>query len=145
GEYLAPGARHVPIAIREAGEAPGPLLAVSTPVGSQTSAPLGTTNESEPLIALDAALAGWSSSHHELAPQQFPVPMTASSMWPQAGTASVVPAVRGLPRRLDIDSGSVDVVIGSGSISSLLGGDLTGRPTKKGRPAAWSIPSEPID
>jgi hypothetical protein len=141
GEYLALGVRHVPIAIRAAGEAPGPLFAVSTSVGSQTFVPLGTTTESEPLIALDAALAGWSSSHHELAPQQVPAPMTASSVLPQDGTASVVPPVQVWPRRLIIDSGSVDAVIGSGSISSLLGVDLTERPTKKGKAAAFSIPS----
>jgi hypothetical protein len=141
GEYLAPGVRHVPIAIRAAGEAPGPLFAVSTPVGSQTSVLRGTMAASEPLIALDAALAGWSSSHHELAPQQVPAPMTARSVLPQDGTASVVPPDQGWPRRLITDSGSVDALIGSGSISSLLGVDLTGRLTKKGKPAAFSIPS----
>ena len=141
GEYLAVGVRHVPIAIRTAGEASGPRFAVSTPVGSPTSVLLGTTTASEPLMALDAALAGWSSSHHEAAPQQVPASMTVSSVGPQDRSESIVPPVESGPRRLVVDSGSVDAVIGSGSISSLLGGDLTGRPTKKDKPAAFRIPS----
>jgi hypothetical protein len=67
--------------------------------------------------------------------------MTAGSVSPQDGTASVVLPDPGSPRRLIIDSGSVDAVIGSGPISFLLGSDLTGRPTKKGKPAAFTIPS----
>jgi hypothetical protein len=65
----------------------------------------------------------------------------ANSVMTQDGTASVVPPVQGSARKLIIDSGSVDAAIGSGSISSLLGDDLTGRPTMRGKPAALSRPS----
>ena len=67
--------------------------------------------------------------------------MTASSVLPRDGTVSVVPPVQDWPRRLVIDSGSVDAVIGSGSITSLLGCDVAGCPAKKGEPAVFSIPS----
>jgi hypothetical protein len=67
-ESLSSGIRHVPIAIRAAGDAPGTRVAMFTPVSSQISVLLGTTTEYEPLIARDAALAGWLSSRHEFAP-----------------------------------------------------------------------------
>jgi hypothetical protein len=140
GEYLAPGVRHVPIAIQAAGEAPSPLVATSSPVSSQYLVLLSPATTSQPLMALDAALAGWSSSH-ESVQQKVSAPMTANSVLPRDGTASLVRPDRNWPRRLVIDYGSVDAVIGSGSISSLLGADLIGRPTKKGKPAAFSIPS----
>jgi hypothetical protein len=129
-ESLAPGVRHVPISIRGASEALGLLFGVPTLVRSQSPVFLGPTTASGPLMALDTALADWTSSHHELAPQQVAAPMTASLVLAQDGTAGVVPHDQGRPRRLIIDVGSVDAVIESGSISSLLRADRIWRPTK---------------
>ena len=121
-------------------EALGLLFGAPTLVGSQSSVFLGPTTASGPLMALDTALADWASPDHELAPHQAAVPMTASSVLLQDGTAGVVPHDQVRPRRLIIDSGSVDAVIESGPLSSLAGGDLTERLIKKGKPAAFGIP-----
>ncbi len=141
GEYLPLGVRRVPVAIPAAGQAPGPLFAASTAVGSPSSVFLGTTTASEPLMALDAALAGWSSSHHESGPQQDQVPVTVRSVLTREETGTLVPRIQVWPRKPIIDSGPADAVTGSGSISSLLGDDVAKSPTRKGRAAVSSIPS----
>jgi hypothetical protein len=92
----------------------------------------------EDILALDAALAGWSSSH-ESATEQVSVPTSADSTLAQGGPQSTVRANQGSPRSMVIDAGSVDAVIGSSSISALLGTDVTGRPSKKGKLAAFIV------
>jgi hypothetical protein len=135
-ESLAPGVRHVPIAIRVPGSALGPPFAASTPIISQYPVLLGPAPTGEAIMALDAALAGWSSPHEAMV-EQVSAPVIASSALPQDGTAGAVLPALGPPRRVVIDAGSVDAVMGSSSISTLLGYDGTGRPTKNHRPTSF--------
>jgi hypothetical protein len=80
-------------------------------------------------MAVDAALAGWPSAQ-EAAMQQASVADPEATWAPQDGIASLVLLDRGSPWRLVVDPGSVDAVIASGSICTLLGADLTGHPTR---------------